>query len=461
MKIIFENIARTILFSLLVSVSCVRYQALPSETEAGECAAPSPEQIQMAASRISHPMLKPVKVDLSDGLNPNEAALIAVALNPDLQVERDKAVITVSQMAAAGLLPDPLISVGSASPTGENRLGKVRGYNFGLSFNISSLLNRRFRRRAAKEVEKSVNLAVAWREWQVAMAARFQCRKVAIVGKEAGLAGHYAVFCENLQANAEDLLKSGLMTKGQVSVFEGETVKAEQESSGLNAEKYRARLRLNRLLGLPPKSAFTVSGFNQIHVRSVPSLLELNQFLPSRRPDLLALWSAVQSRDAAYRAEVWNQFPRIELGGTSGRDTDSVRTIGWGLSGALPVFNRNRGAISTSKATRKLLLDEYRARLFQARADTAKILPGLKDARNRQVMVKGALSEARTRLRDTKDAVSQGILGPEELFAAGSCVHLLAMTELRLQMEIEGLVSALETEAGLWPGTKNQRKESR
>ncbi|NOZ13614.1 MAG: TolC family protein [Acidobacteria bacterium] len=459
MKNIFRNIARLILLSGVLSLGCVRYQAMPLGVGSAGWTGPSSAEIVQAASRIHHPMLKAVRVNLSDGLNPDEAALVAVALNPGLQVERDKAGIAVSQLAAAGLLPDPVVSLDVASPGGGNRTGKVGIYDFGLSFDISALLNRRFRRQAAAETVKSVNLTVAWREWQVAMAARFQCRKVAITEKQAVLAARYAVFCETLQKKVDELMAVGLMTRSDEADFEAETVSAKRESSGMSRAEKAARLALNQLLGVAPDTLLVVSE-PEAHP-AVPSDFVLSKAVAGRRPDLLSLWSAVLSGDANYRAAVWNQFPRLELGLIAGRDTDGVRTFGWSFSGAVPIFNRNRGAIAVSKATRKLLLDEYHARLFRVRAEVSKILPALKKLGKEQANVALALKREKIYFRVVQRGVRKGISDPVALLGTAKRVHFLSVADLKLQMQIETLVSALETETGIWPERKGQEEESR
>lgn len=461
MRKIFENVTRLFLVSGVLSLCCVRYQTMPSEKEAARPVGPSSAEIVLAASRIHHPMLKSVAVDLSDGLNPDEAALVAVALNPGLQVERDKAGVAVSQMAAAGLLPDPMLSLGSASPTGRNQKGKVRSHDFGLSLDISSLLNRRFRRQAAAATVRSVNLTLAWREWQVAMAARFQCRKTAILREQAELTRRYAKFCDSLRKDAESMMRQGLMTQAQASLFEAAAGNADREASRLNAVSRQARLEMNRLLGLPPETTLTVSMSRRGPVFSIPSPSRIAESVVSRRPDLLALWSAVKSSDAAYRAEVWNQFPRIEIGFTAGRDTDSVRTHGWTLSGVLPVFDGNRGNISVAKANRNLLLDEYRSRLFQARAATAKMIPELKGAKKQLAVVRQELRQGEKQLRDVKTGVARGFSGQGALLDAAVRVHRLSMSALDLRGQLQGAVSVLETETGLWPESGKKQEVNR
>src|SRR5207244_1895661 len=91
----------------------------------------------------------------------------------------------------------------------------------------------------------------------------------------------------------------------------------------------------------------------------------------SRRLDLLALKSGYESQDATLRAAILAQFPKINLGFSTARDTTDVRTVGFGVTIDIPVFDRNQGVIATETATRQKLLDEYIGRVFAARSDIA------------------------------------------------------------------------------------------
>jgi hypothetical protein len=50
---------------------------------------PQAAALQVQAEALKDPMLPPVTVDLTDGLSPDEAAVIAVLANPSLRAVRD------------------------------------------------------------------------------------------------------------------------------------------------------------------------------------------------------------------------------------------------------------------------------------------------------------------------------------------------------------------------------------
>jgi outer membrane protein TolC len=74
---------------------------------------------------------------------------------------------------------------------------------------------------------------------------------------------------------------------------------------------------------------------------------------------------------------VLEQFPRITVGPTINRDTDNVRTTGFGINIELPIFNRHQGKIAIERATRQKLFDEYANRVFQTRSDIEQVESGI------------------------------------------------------------------------------------
>src|SRR5262245_59549771 len=62
----------------------------------------TPARIEAAVSELDNPLLPPLVVDLSDGLGPLEAAVLAAAVNPELVAERDTRSEARADLLAAG-----------------------------------------------------------------------------------------------------------------------------------------------------------------------------------------------------------------------------------------------------------------------------------------------------------------------------------------------------------------------
>ena len=99
--------------------------------------------------------------------------------------------------------------------------------------------------------------------------------------------------------------------------------------------------------------------------------------LPRRRPDLLALQAGYQSQEAKLRGAVRAQFPALNIGFNSARDTSAIYTHGFSVGITLPLFDRNRGNIAIERATRQQLKDDYASRVLTTRSDMQRLAADL------------------------------------------------------------------------------------
>ena len=133
--------------------------------------APS-DALRIPASRFDDPKLKSQVVDLRSGIGPDEAATIAVYANPALRAIRDRRGLAAAQLIQAGILPNPVISYARDFVTGGNTAGAVTAYNFSAGWEFSALVPFLPKQAAARKNFRSVDLDVAWQEWQIAVNAR-------------------------------------------------------------------------------------------------------------------------------------------------------------------------------------------------------------------------------------------------------------------------------------------------
>ncbi len=71
---------------------CERYQplALDDSSVQRSLVVPPADVLRMRVEGLRHPIVRPLKLDLRDGLSPDEAAVLAVVINPSLRAARDK-----------------------------------------------------------------------------------------------------------------------------------------------------------------------------------------------------------------------------------------------------------------------------------------------------------------------------------------------------------------------------------
>jgi outer membrane protein, heavy metal efflux system len=140
-----------------------------------------------------------------------------------------------------------------------------------------------------------------------------------------------------------------------------------------------------RLLGLPASNPLKLSAGIYLPPRlQPPEAARLLRGIQKRRLDLVALRRGYESQEAAVRAAILDQFPRINLGLTHAGDTSDVITTGFTFSIDLPIFDRNQAKITHERATRQRLFDEYVDRVAQARSDVTQFLNAVNNL-NQQV----------------------------------------------------------------------------
>ena len=367
---------------LAMLCGCAIYQPKPINRQAisGRLAAPDIQSLRIKARQIKHPVLKPRNIDFAKGISAQDAAIIAVIANPQLRAERDRLGIANAQLLQAGILPNPAFSYSLDVPSGGSDQGTVNAYGLGLDWSIiKSLLTRGPKIDAAQANKESVSLDIVWQEWQVAQSARLEVYRVMMLEQQLKIAKNEEnTLLQNLQA-IKKAVDEGNMTIVDLDAVESTLRSAHSTALSTSQKLEQERLRLNLVLGFPPKSYIPLKKNMAFPaLKTLPSLNGIMKGIENRRLDLLALKQGYQSQDAALREAVRAQFPSIGIGFSHARDNTNVISTGFSLSIKLPFFDRNQGHIAIEKATRQMLYDEYMNRIFQARADAAAILANIK-----------------------------------------------------------------------------------
>ena len=100
---------------------------------------PAEKALRIEAAKIHHPLLARVPLNLANGVGPDQAAVLAVILNPTLRANRDRRGLASAQLIQAGILPNPTISYGRDFVAGGNTKGTVAAYGFTGSWDIQEL----------------------------------------------------------------------------------------------------------------------------------------------------------------------------------------------------------------------------------------------------------------------------------------------------------------------------------
>lgn len=353
---------------------CATYQANPltDQAVARALTMPAPAVLAGDAEHLDSPILRPIQMDPSKPLSPEEAAVLAVLVNPALRAQRDRIGTSSAQLIQAGLLPNPqinpiagLVLSGAAS---------TNPYGIGASFDFTSLITRNAKRRSAQLSLQSVRLDVAWAEWQTAEAAKSATYAVIALDHEAveaeaadrWLAGNLTIIKGAYDRHQQTVLQ--LSAAQAASAFAHATLLSVRQ--GLAAE----RAKLRTALGLPLGTALQVRDDDELPCElPVSHEQDVLNGLSDRRLDLLGLRKGYLSQEQKVREAVLAQFPRINLGLSQATDNTNVTSINFAATISLPIFDRNQGAIAIQRATRQQLYDEYVSRDYRARTDVAQL----------------------------------------------------------------------------------------
>ncbi len=436
--------------------SCATYQPKPIDQAAvsQRLAGPSLEVIRVKASQIRHPLLKPRHIDLSKGISAGDAAVIAVIANPALRAQRDQLGVAKAQLLQAGVLPNPTFSYSLDVPSGGSDQGTVNAYGLGLDWDIlKSLLARGARVDAARAREASVNLSIAWKEWQVAESAKLDVYRTVILGKELRVAQREE---KALRQNLEAIRKAvaqGNMTLVDLDAVDATLRRIHTTVLDIKQKLGQERLGLNRVMGFPPSSGIPLkAGIRLPAIKTLPSLHGIMKGIENRRLDLLALRQGYKSREARLREAVRAQFPGISIGFSHARDTTNVITTGFGVSISLPFFDRNQGRIAIEKAGRKELYDEYMNRVFQARADAASILAGIKSVDKQIAAADKAVKTQQKLVQVSYNGFLEGNIDALSYYNEVDRLTARRLGVLKLKRDLADLYVALEITAGEYMG---------
>ena len=362
----------TIAVMLLLS-GCATYHPLPLGRGEG---ATSVAKLAAPTAGMPLPALSSHRFDPSDGLDVTEVAMLAVANSPELQLKRDELGIARAQAFAAGLLPDPQLALTSDIPR-QSGAGLTTAYSYGISADVTALLTRSSRQAAARAQADQVNLDLLWAEWQTVAQARLlfdqvqslRAQQDRLVTEQSALATvsryiHAALNSGNL---TYDSASAGLNAEADVRKREADTAIA----------LHQAQSDLHMLLGLAPTARLDLVGAPYHPLPTAAQVQAALHDLPQRRPDLLALQAGYQSQQAKVRSAILAQFPALNIGFNTARDTGAVYTNGFSIGITLPLFDRNRGNIAIERASRQQLHDSYAARVLGTRSDMQRITEDL------------------------------------------------------------------------------------
>ncbi len=439
------------LILLLVALTgCATYQPehLTPEKVAAGLEPPTMPAVRTQAASFKHPLLPEVAFDDRDGFGPDEVAVLAVITNPLLRAARDQRGIALAQLLIAGILPNSQLSYGLASPTGSHTGGLVNSFDLGLSWNFSSLISRPARLDAAQAHAKSIDLEIAWQEWQVAEAARLHTFQLCNAKKALAVARQSTTELNKLRDQVKLGVELKVKTTLELATAENQLLEARNLLLQAQTKVEQERLALNRSLGWPAEKVINLEKNITPRIESSLTVQTLTQEAAKQRLDLVALKLGYESQEARVRAAIRSQFPQISLGLTRGKDTDGLRTIGFGVDLELPIFDRNQGAIAKERASRKQLFDEYLARLFTTQSDINQLARTIKSTQAQIAAYDIALAAQKKLCKKYRQAAALGEIDIFSYYQTQNALLQKQTHKIALEQQLIDSGIALEIASG-------------
>ncbi len=343
--------ALAVMTAALSGCAIYRPKPLPSGPDLlGVAALHTPE------SRFGLPGLRPAPLDPAKGFTAVNLMELAVAGDPQLAAARARAGVAGAQLFAAGLLPDPQIAAGVSQGPAHV------GYSVGLMEDVRALVTMHAARKAAAAHARQVNLQILWQEWQVAERARELFIEARAEQRLRAVLAPKLCLLTLLVARDQNELSRGNVAAGQVAAELADWNAAEKQWRALALKDNLIWHEIDGLLALRPGTRLRLRGGMGVRPLSARQFHAALGALPHRRPDLLALRAGYRSAEQKLRMQILRQFPMIGAGVHHGEAADdAVHTVGFAVTLTLPLFNRNRGAISIARASRKYLYQVYQS----------------------------------------------------------------------------------------------------
>ena len=345
-------------FVLFMS-GCATYHPRPLPTRASLAPSLHSLDTKLPATDANVP---PRRIDVDRPLDIAAIGLLAVLNDPAVQSEWGEMGIAQAGLLQASLLPNPSVSLAFAALLGGP--GSAPSYAASLSQDIATLVTYRARVSVAQAHVSDVNASLLWQEWQVAQQARLLALDLHYGDRSIALTRREFDLVSDELAQAQAATAAGNLALAALAPLLAAKASAEQALVTLDTNQLKQWQSLDALLGLAPHVRFAIAAPDLPPVP--PDLGPLVRRLPEARPDLVALQLGYRSSEATVRAAILGQFPAFVFGGFWTSDTTQVRSAGPTATFDLPIFNRNQGQISQSRATRLLLHEQYLARLDSA-----------------------------------------------------------------------------------------------
>jgi cobalt-zinc-cadmium efflux system outer membrane protein len=273
-----------------------------------------------------------------------EAVETALKNNPDIQSVRLEKEAAQGRLDQAGLWfrSNPVIE-GSLSKKETEPGGGEKVTNKGLSLSqeIEIAGQRGLRVDAARNGMEKATQDIRDRHRILVAEVKDTFAKALATKRKVELADEAVRLQEQLVSSAAVKYQAGEISQLEQNLADVELGKARRDRLLAEKERRESLLDLQMLLGLTPKSDFSVEGGLPMEAPAIPDKEKLRTLIASQRPDVLSTAAEVQQARAAMKLAGRDTIPSFTVTGFYNQD-DRLNETGVMLSFPLPLFDRKQ-----------------------------------------------------------------------------------------------------------------------
>lgn len=353
--------------------------------------------------------------------NVETLTIAALYFHPELDVARAQAAVARAAVVTAGERPNPTIGLPIEHKSEAHPWITVLGFDVP----IETANKRGIRRQHAEELARAADFAVAQRAWEVRSAIRAQLVAGYAADQSAAALRRQRDVQQDIVQALEKRVEVGEgsrveLTQARIALRQTETLLRDRESQGA-----QARARLAAAVGVPRIDSEVVFA----PASAAGDVAAARERALVARPDVLGLLAEYAAAESDLRQELAKQYPDIHIAPGLGWD-QGARRWDLGFSATLPIFSRNRGAISEAEARRALVAARFEAL-------QAKVIAGVEEAsvRYREALRKAEEAEGVLTMQ------KQQVDAARRSFEAGA-TDRVALRTAELEMEAAALARA-------------------
>lgn len=250
---------------------------------------------------------------------------------------------------------------------------------------------------------------------------------------------------------AEERYRVGESPQLDVHLARVEVQQVQRQRLDVLSQQTQARASLNRLLARPPDTPVTVRGTLDAPLPPADETLLRLQAL-QQRPDLRSRQATVAAAQAEVGLAQAERVPNIELGVVFEREVTGPgvkQTFGGSLALALPLWNRNSGAIAAAQARTRVAALERTALEQTIATEVAVTMAELQRLQaSMQLLQESILPQSQANVGFLQHAFSAGQIGMVPLLTEQRAFVALRHEALETRLAYRAALVALETLLG-------------